>query len=357
MPANPHATPRVELLDLNFAALNDFVQTLGEPGYRAGQLWQWLWTKGCRELRQMTNLSRTLREKLAESAAVIWPEVAVLRRSSDGTVKFLLRLGDGAAIETVLIPEKDHYTQCLSTQVGCAMGCLFCSTGQAGFTRNLSSGEICAQVLLAREYLAAQGSELRLRNLVFMGMGEPLCNLDGVLRSLETLNHPQGLNFSPRRMTVSTVGLPGPLERLGQAGLCALAVSLHAPTQELRARLMPKAGLVPLPELMAALDRYPLKPRQRITCEYILLDRVNDSLAEARQLVRLLGGRRAKVNLIAYNPPPEGSAVGPVFAAPEPGRVLAFEQLLHDKGLTVTLRKSKGQDIGAACGQLKAAAQ
>jgi 23S rRNA (adenine2503-C2)-methyltransferase len=343
---------KTQLLECSFEELRAFFVSLGEAAFRSQQVWQWIWQKGARDFQTMSNVAKPLRATLAERAALDWPEVATTAVSKDGTVKFLLSLADGARIETVLIPEKDHVTQCLSTQVGCAMGCAFCATGRMGFERNLTSGEILSQILVGRDYLARQGVELAVRNLVFMGMGEPLLNLDNLLRALDTLTHPLGLDFSSRRLTVSTVGLPKPLERLGQAGLASLAVSLHAPTQELRERLMPKAARIPLDELMAALDAYPLKPRQRITYEYILIKDVNDGQAEARQLVRLLGQRKAKVNLIHYNPSPSDPAG---FEAPGMERVLAFENLLKSKGVMATLRKSKGQDIAAACGQLKAA--
>jgi 23S rRNA (adenine2503-C2)-methyltransferase len=253
-------------------------------------------------------------------------------------------------VETVLIPEKDHVTQCLSTQVGCAMGCTFCRTGQMGFTRNMTMGEIVAQVVVAKRLLADQGREKALRNLVFMGMGEPLNNTREVLRSLEVLSHDQGPGFSSRRLTVSTVGVEKGISALGESGLASLAVSLHAPTQELREQIMPTAAkALPLDRLMAALDRYPLRPRQRITYEYILLSGINDEPAHAKALARLLGGRKAKVNLIAFN---EGPGIG--YKAPSQERVLAFEKVLWDKNITATLRKSKGLDIKAACGQLKA---
>jgi 23S rRNA (adenine2503-C2)-methyltransferase len=219
-----------------------------------------------------------------------------------------------------------------------------------GFDRNMTSGEILGQVLAGRQFLEERGEARPLRNLVFMGMGEPLLNVDNLVRALEGLTSPLGLEFSSRRITVSTVGLCTGLETLAASGLASLAISLHAPTQELRERIMPAAArATPLPELMACLDAYPLKPRQRITYEYILLRGVNDSDREARELVRLLGQRKAKVNLIVCNPGP-----GSPFEAPDQARVLAFERLLWDKGLAATLRKSKGQDISAACGQLRA---
>ncbi len=340
------------LLALDLPGLEAFVRTLGEPVYRAAQLWQWIWQKGVFDFQHMSNLSKGLRGRLAQSAVVLLPEIARSQASADGTFKLLLQLADAERIECVLIPERSHYTLCLSTQVGCALGCRFCTTGAMGFTRNLSAAEILAQVLLSRTFLQERGSALPLRNVVYMGMGEPLLNLENVLHSLRVLTDPTGLDFSTRRVTVSTVGIPAGLPPLGASGLCSLAVSLHAPEQGLRARLMPKAAAVHLDELMTALDAYPLKPRQRITYEYIMLDGLNDSLEQAKGLVRLLAPRKAKVNLIAFNP-----GVSPVagFKASPMERIEAFERYLREKRVTVILRKSKGQDIHAACGQLKAA--
>jgi len=342
---------RTNLLELGPAGLEALLAGRGEPAFRARQLWQWIWQKGARRFDEMTNISKNLRATLAEEARIGWPEVERASRSQDQTFKLLLKLDDGQRVECVLIPEKDHYTLCLSTQVGCALGCTFCSTGAQGFTRNMTAAEIAAQALVARRFLQDEGADLRLRNVVFMGMGEPLHNLEATLASLELLTDPQGLDFSPRRVTVSTVGLPKGLAELGKSGLASLAVSLHAPTQELRARIMPRAAAaMPLPELMAALDAYPLKPRQRITYEYILLAGVNDAIEQAKGLVKLLGQRKAKVNLIACNP---GADAG--LHPPDPATVEAFVGYLRDHGLTAMLRKSKGQDIAAACGQLKAA--
>lgn len=337
------------LIDLTFHELEALVVSLGEPPYRARQVWPWLWQKGCRDFAAMTDVSKSLRERLAAEAVIVWPEALRVQESTDGTVKFLLGLADGQAVECVLIPEKDHYTACLSTQVGCAMGCVFCATGQMGFHRNMTPGEMLGQVLVARQYLLDRGEKLSLRNLVFMGMGEPLLNYENLLLALEALHHPQGLDFSGRRITVSTAGVARHLLDLGKTGLCSLAVSLHAPTQELREQLMPGASRLALPELMALLGSYPIKPRERLTFEYLLLDGVNDSLAEARELVRLLSRVKAKVNLIAYNATP-----GLPFRPPTPERVEAFQEFLKSKGLTATLRKSKGADIAAACGQLRA---
>jgi 23S rRNA (adenine2503-C2)-methyltransferase len=341
-----------DLLNLTLPELESWLAGKGEPRFRAAQLFQWLWQKGAADFAAMTNLSKPMRAGLAEAAAIVWPQVADTQVSSDGTVKLLLRLADGALVETVLIPEEDHLTQCLSSQVGCPMACAFCSTGAGGFTRNMTAGEMAGQILAARQRLKDQGRDPKdLRNLVFMGMGEPLLNLDDLLRALAIITHDAGLGFSARRVTVSTCGLPGPLRQLGASGLASLAVSLHAPTQELRERIMPKAAAAaPLDELLAALRAYPLTPRQRVTIEYVLLAGVNDAPEHARELVRLLSGLKCKVNLIAYNATPDLP-----FAAPTRESILAFEKILWDKGMTAVLRKSKGSDISAACGQLRAA--
>ncbi len=344
----------IDILNLTLPELKDFIsRDLGEPAFRAGQIWQWLWQKGARSFAEMSDVSLKTRKKLAALARITWPELAETKTSRDGTVKFLLRLADGALVESVLIPSESQQgvlrmSQCLSCQVGCAMGCTFCSTGKMGFTRNMSMAEILGQVLLARDWLLRREDAPELRNLVFMGMGEPLLNFRELMRGLETLNSGQGLNFSPRKITVSTCGIENGLAELGESNLAYLAVSLHAPTQALRERIMPKAARWPLPELIAALERYPLKTRERLTFDYLLLGGVNDSLAEARELVRLLARIKAKLNLIAYN-----AAEGSPYSPPTPERILAFEKHLWSKGVTAVLRKSKGADIAAACGQLK----
>lgn len=346
----------IDLLNLTLEEMTGFIQNdLAQPAFRARQLWKWLWVKRARSFGEMSDLSLGLRAALEEKAWISRPAIADTRISTDGTVKFLLRLSDGETVETVLIPSesrdgKGRMTQCLSCQVGCAMGCTFCTTGSMGFVRNMTMAEILGQVLVAQEYLDDSLDNPKLRNLVFMGMGEPLLNLREVMRSLETLNDRAGLAFSPRRITVSTCGIERGLAELGESGLAYLAVSLHAPTQDLRAQLMPKAAHWKLESLMMALRNYPLKTRERLTFEYLLLGGVNDSLADARQLAKLMAHIKGKLNLIVYNP-----AEGAPYRAPDPETVLAFEKCLWDKKVTATLRKSKGQDIEAACGQLKAA--
>lgn len=347
----------IDILNLTLPELEQFMTTeLGEPRFRAIQVWQWLWQKNARSFEEMTNVSKATRAKLTQRAAINVPEVATVQVSEDGTTKFLLRLADGALVETVLIPSvsregKTRVTQCLSCQVGCAMGCTFCSTGTMGFERNMTMGEILGQVLVARAHLGDDRPDHpMIRNLVFMGMGEPLLNLKEMMRSLTTLHDDNGLNFSARRITVSTCGIEKGLRELGESGLAYLAVSLHAPNQELRARIMPKAAHWHLDDLIAALESYPLKTRERVTFEYLLLGGVNDSIEHARELVRLVSRVRGKLNLIVYNP-----AEGSPYKAPTEERILAFEQLLWSKNITAIIRKSKGQDIKAACGQLKAA--
>lgn len=322
---------------------------MGEPKFRAAQIWAWLWRQGSQDFSEMTNVSKTFRTRLAETWDIAWPKVHTLQESVDGTVKFLLRFDDDALVETVLIPEGDRYTQCLSTQVGCAMGCTFCSTGAMGFMRNMTGGEIAMQVLVARDFLLSRDQGQRLTNLVFMGMGEPLMNWPEVKRAMEILHSEHGLSFSRRKITLSTCGIKKGLMEFAKQGLALPAISLHAPTQELRARIMPTAAQLPLDELIDILEHYPLQSRERVTIEYLLLGGVNDSLDHARALVKLLSRLKCKVNLIAFNPGP-----GIPYKSPTQEAVLAFEKLLWDKGMTCTLRKSKGQDIAAACGQLRA---
>ena len=345
----------INLLNLTLEELTAFFRDgLGQPPFRARQLWQWLWAKRARGFAEMSDLSLQLRSALEERAVITWPEVADTQTSKDGTIKFLLCLADGECVESVLIPSesrdgKGRMTLCLSCQVGCVMACTFCSTGSMGFTRNMSMGEILGQVLVAQDYLEDSKDNPRLRNLVFMGMGEPLLNLREVMRALGALNSEPGLSFSPRRITVSTCGLEQGLEELGASALAYLAVSLHAPNQELRARIMPHAARWALDDLMRALRSYPLKTRERLTFEYLLLGGVNDSINEARELARLMAHVKGKLNLILYNP-----AEGAPYKAPEPEAVLAFEHYLRSKHITAIVRKSKGLDIDAACGQLRA---
>lgn len=330
-----------------------FCEELGEPRFRAVQVWQWIWQKLARNFAEMTNVSRKLRERLAELAEIRWPEIAARKRAEDGTVKFLLAFQDGKQAESVLIPSENRageirWSQCLSTQIGCPMACSFCATGQMGLCRNMSMGEILGQILIGRDYLNDRRPDFPvLRNLVFMGMGEPLLNLDALMPALRSLHDERGLNFSPRRITVSTCGIETGLKELGESGLAFLAVSLHAPNQALRERLMPRAARWPLDDMVESLARYPLKTRERITFEYLLLGGVNDSPAHARELIKLIRPLKAKLNLIVYN-----QVEGSPYKAPTPGAVEAFQKELWKTDMTAILRKSRGASIAAACGQL-----
>lgn len=346
--------PQKNLLEYTLPDLETwFTEELGEPKFRALQVWQWIWQKLARNFEAMTNVSVKLREKLAAIAEISWPEIVSKTRSEDGTTKFLLRFEDGMQAETVLIPAENRtgeirWSQCLSTQVGCPMACSFCATGQMGFKRNMTMGEILGQILVGRDYLNDRRPAWPvLRNLVFMGMGEPLLNSTALLAALRSLNDERGLNFSPRRITVSTCGIKNGLAELGESGLAYLAISLHAPNQELRQKLMPRASLWPLEDMIATLATYPLKAREKITFEYLLLGGVNDSPKHARELIKLIRPLKAKLNLIIYNPVP-----GLPYQAPEPAAIEAFQHELWQTGITAILRKSRGADIAAACGQL-----
>lgn len=325
--------------------LADVLSTLGQPTYRARQVFTWIHKRGQTDPRAMTDLPHALRDALATRGCRFPAEVGEVLESSDGTRKLEIRLGDGRAVETVLIPEGDKITQCISSQVGCAARCQFCRSGHAGLVRNLHSSEILAQVQLARPF---HGEGKALRNIVFMGIGEPLHNVEEVARTARILSHPDGLNLSTRRITVSTVGVTKGIDRLGEllGGDIALAVSLHAADNETRKLLVP--GLKESPQdIVDALLRYPLARRRRFTIEYVLIHGINDSDRHARDLVRLLSRLRVKINLLPLNPHDKTD-----LSPPTQDRTLAFQKILVDKGLTAIVRKRRGADIGAACGQL-----
>ena len=344
---NPGARPdrsdaRIDLKNLSPQELVAFLQGLGKERFRANQILRWIYPRQVTDFAEMTDLAKDFRRDLAERARVsAWqPEAEEVSR--DGTRKFLFRLADGRAIESVLIPmDNQRHTLCISTQAGCAMQCAFCLTGSFGLERNLEPGEIVNQVCAVR-------AEQPVENIVMMGMGEPLHNLDNVVRALEILYAEAGFNDSPRKITLSTCGLVPEMRELGRRIRVNLAVSLNATTDAVRDRLMPINRRYPLAELMAACREYPLAPRQRITFEYILIQGVNDSLADARRLVRLLHGIKAKVNLIPYN---EHS--GSAYRSPEEADIEAFQSVLLNRNLVAIRRASKGRDISAACGQLK----
>ncbi len=338
----------IDIRALTLARLQELVRDeLELPPFRARQIFSWVHGRGATATDVMTDLSKELRARLAGQLDLTPLALDAEAAAEDGTRKLRLRCADDACIETVLIPDEARVkiTQCLSTQVGCGLGCRFCSTAGMGLARNLGAGEIVDQVYRARALLA---DDQRVSNLVFMGMGEPMNNLDAVLTAVEILCEDLGANFSPRRITISTAGVVPGIERMGRrARNVGLAVSLNATTDEVRSRLMPVNRRWPLNALLGALRRYPLPRRRRITFEYVLIRGINDSLADARHIPRLLDRIPAKVNLIAYNPGP-----GQKYERPHEEQVEAFAEVLRDKNLNTHIRRSRGQDIAAACGQL-----
>jgi 23S rRNA (adenine2503-C2)-methyltransferase len=329
------------------AELEELAVEHGASRYRGRQLATWMYRKGIFDLEAMSDLSREFRARLGEATVVALPEIERTTLSQDGSRKLVFRLEDGARISAVLMPDDDRITLCLSTQVGCGYGCTFCLTGTMGLERNLAPAEIVGQLLAANAVLE-HGQ--RVSHLVFMGMGEPLANYAALVKAIRVLTDAKlGVGYSPRRITVSTVGLVAGIDRLGREGLKVnLAISLHTATDEVRSRLMPVNKSWNLEALVAAVRRYPLAPRQRVFFEYVLLDGVNDTREDAERLVRLLRGIRAKVNLIPFN-----DWDGADFGRPPLARILAFQSVLLDAGITTTVRWSKGEDIGAACGQLR----
>ncbi len=347
----PHdETP--DLRGLPRPAVEALVASLGERPYRARQLFRWLHRAGAATLGDMTDVPRTLRDALAKVARLTTLERANEQRSVDGTIKWTWRTRDGKLVESVYMPEADRKTLCVSSQVGCAVGCTFCLTGTMGLARNLEPGEIVDQVHRANRRLLELGvadGPRPLTNLVFMGMGEPLANYANLRTALELLLSEDGPQFSHRHVTVSTSGLVPAMRRLGEEAPVKLAVSLNATTDAQRDVLMPVNRRWPLAELMAACREFPMRNGRRITFEYVLLGGVNDTLEDAHRLADLVRGIPAKVNLIPYNANP-----GLPYAAPAPERVVEFQEALAARKLTVVVRKNRGRDISAACGQLAA---
>jgi 23S rRNA (adenine2503-C2)-methyltransferase len=337
--------PRLNLAELEPQELEAALDACGVERFHARQLYRWIYKRGVVDFDRMTDLSRTLRARLQDEFSIATPRVVSDERSVDGTRKFVFELADQRRIESVFIPDTPSMTFCISTQVGCAMACGFCLTGKMGLVRNLTAGEIAGQV---RVLAAATGLLDFPFNIVLMGMGEPLHNYDSTMKALRMLHAEHGLAVSPRRVTLSTVGIVPGLERLAREPLMPnLAISLHATTDEQRTALVPPNKKYPLADILDACRRFPLKKRSRITFEYVMLDGVNDTIDDARRLVRLLSGIKAKVNLIPLNPAP-----GIPFERPSDARVDRFAQVLADRHITVSVRKSRGQDIRAACGQL-----
>jgi len=338
--------PKTDLKNLTQEQLVRFVESLGQPSFRGRQILAWIYRPGITGFAQMTDLAKSFRAALTQSACMSRFDDAMVERSRDGAVKFAFRLEDGNLIESVLIPEEDRNTLCVSSQVGCAMGCGFCLTGTMGFTRNLTTAEIVNQVCAVRDWALAH-DQGPLTNIVFMGMGEPLANFDHLLDAISILTEQRGLDFSNRRITVSTCGLVPQMQRLGDLTDVNLAVSLHAADDAVRSRLMPINKRYPIAELVEACRTYRQKRRKRIMFEYTLLDGINDSDGDAEQLAELLREVPCKINLLAVN-----AAGDCAFRSPAPERVLRFQKILRDRGFTVFIRQSRGEDISAACGQL-----
>jgi len=344
----PEALPltRPNAAGLDLAELKALVLGLGEPAFRAKQIFEGLYRQRWTRWEQFTALSKPLRARLEAEVDLAWPEIVEARSSEDGSTKYAFRLSDGRLIEGVHMPYENRTTLCLSSQVGCAMGCTFCATGQMGIVRNLKASEIVGQVVTM---LNAHGHvTIDPINLVFMGMGEPLHNLDHLMAAFRLLSDPEGLCISPRRITVSTSGLVSGIERLGSfPKRPRLAVSLNATTDEARSRIMPVNRVWNLEALATALANFPVAQQERITLEFVLLKGVTDTLEDGRRLADFAAKFPSKINLIPFNPH-EGSG----FEPPDESRIDALCRLLVDRGLTVSVRRSRGQDVAGACGQL-----
>lgn len=339
---------KISIRNLTFDELKTTLGSMGLKGYRAGQITSWIYQHYAVSFEEMTNIAKAERDRLAAAFSLTAPSLLRAERSSDGTRKFLFGLEDGHTIESVLIPDDDRQTLCISSQVGCQQACRFCLTGQGGFTRNLVFSEIAGQVLEVSRILRDEGAR-GITNIVLMGMGEPLANFDEVIKAIRVITSDRTLGFSGRRLTLSTDGLIPEMDALGRAGVKVnLAVSLNATTDETRDRIMPVNRRYPLKDLLAACRRFPLEPRRRITFEYVLLRGVNDSEDDALRLTRLLKGIRCKVNLIPFNPFP-----GSEFKRPDDAAVKRFQKILQDHHYTALVRESRGGDISAACGQLR----
>ena len=344
---------KINLLDLDAEGIRVWCASIGQKPFRATQLARWIHRYCCDDFDAMTNLAKEFRARLKDLAYIKAPSIIREHKSADGTRKWLFDVGNGNAVEAVFIPEDDRGTLCISTQAGCAMGCLFCSTGKQGFYRSLTTGEIVGQLWTAERELRREGgitdpNDRVISNVVLMGMGEPLQNLDNVIPALRIFLDDNGYGLSRRRVTVSTSGLVRQMDKLGEAVPVALAVSLHAPDDALRDKLMPVNKKHPLEELLAACRRYlKVAPRDFITFEYLLLGGINDAPEQARALVKLVKTVPCKFNLIPFNPFPDSD-----LKQPEREKVLAFAKILNDAGIVTTVRKTRGDDIAAACGQL-----
>lgn len=354
MTASAALTPvpavKTNLLGMDRKSMQEFFTSIGEKPYRADQILKWVHFNGLTDFQLMTNISKDLRNKLAEICEVVVPEVLIEKAAEDGTYKWLLRLSDGNCIETVYIPEKTRGTLCVSSQVGCILNCDFCSTGKQGFSRNLTTAEIISQVWIAVRKLSKENGlhDRAVTNVVMMGMGEPLLNFDNLIPALNLMLDDFAYGLSKRRVTVSTAGVIPALLELQKISDVALAVSLHAPNDELRDKLVPLNKKYPLKELMAVCRSYfKDEPRRSITMEYVMLAGVNDSPQHAKQLIRILDGVQAKMNLIPFNPFPHTD-----YQRSDMDTIMRFRDILMSAGLNTTVRRTRGDDIDAACGQL-----
>lgn len=334
------------LLSLGLEGLMNWMQERNWPRFHARQVWHWVVARRCRDFAQMSDIPKRVRQELADHFHFYSSQLVQSQRAKDGTCKLLLRLADGQTIECVLIPEQDRRTACISTQVGCGMGCVFCASGLNGLARNLEWWEMLEQLLHLVDQLPVKE---RLSHIVVMGMGEPLANLDNLLVALQWATARQGLGLSQRHVTISTVGLPAKIRHLADRQLSYhLAVSLHAPNDELRTRIVPTNAHIGIAAILEAADYFFQKTGRQVTYEYVLLRGINDSGEHARQLARLLRGRNAHVNLIPFNDVP-----GLPYRRPSDATLHAFQQILRQYGVSVTVRKRKGSEINAACGQLR----
>ena len=342
--------PRTNLLDLDRQGMREFFAGIGEKPYRADQVMRWIYHRLESDFEAMTDLGKALRAKLAECAVVTVPKTLHEQASSDGTYKWLLGMDGGNAIESVYIPEPTRGTLCVSSQVGCALNCQFCSTATQGFNRNLTASEIIGQVWVAAKMLGnVPHQQRRITNVVMMGMGEPLMNFDNVVTAMNLMRDDLGFGLANKRVTLSTAGMVPMIDKLSEAADVSLAVSLHAANDELRTQLVPLNKRFPIAELMAACKRYAARrPRTTITFEYTLMKGVNDQPEHARQLIKLMRTLPAKVNLIPFNPFP-----GTRFERSSPDDIVRFQRILNDASVIAMVRRTRGDDIDAACGQLK----
>ncbi len=337
---------KTDLKNFTQEQLVHYVESLGQPAFRGRQLLAWIYKPDILSFDQMTDLAKKFRQLLKETSSISRFDKAIIQKSVDGSVKFAFRLEDGNVIESVLIPEEDRSTLCVSSQVGCAMDCSFCLTGKMGFLRNLSVAEIVNQVIAVRKW-ARTNQKGELSNLVFMGMGEPLANLENLLDALSLLIEQRGMNFASRRITVSTCGLVPQMIRLGEQSSVNLAISLHAVDDDTRTSLMPINKKYPLAALVQGCKEYPHKKRQRIMFEYTLLQGINDSDQDAQKLANLLMDIPCKINLLAFNCGEDST-----YTSPPREKIIRFQSILRKNGFTVFIRQSRGEDIAAACGQL-----